>query len=156
MAVDGNQNPDGEAVVLNHIGHCVTDLERAGRFYQELFGFELVRELKVPDEPSDRLLQVEAPLGMTASYMRKGDFVLELLHFDRSGNPPARKRPMNEAGLTHLSFSVEDVHETATRATDLGGTLVEGTDIGAALFVRDPDGQLIELLPMSYWKSLQG
>ena len=33
---------------------------------------------------------------------------------------------------------------------ELGGTVVEGTDIGAAIFVRDPDGQLVELLPSTY------
>jgi catechol 2,3-dioxygenase-like lactoylglutathione lyase family enzyme len=148
------QQLDGDAVVMNHIGHCVTDLERASRFYEELFGLERWRELKIPDEPSDRLLQVDAPLGMTARYLRKGDFVLELLHFDREGNPPARKRPMNEPGLTHLSFSVDDIHKTAARAAELGGTVAVETDIGAAVFVRDPDGQLIELLPMGYRRSL--
>jgi lactoylglutathione lyase len=148
------QKRDGDGVALNHVGHCVTDVDRARTFYQELFGFEMWRELKIPDQPSDRLLQIQAPLGMTAVYLRKGEFVLELLHFDRQGNPPERKRPVNEPGLTHLSFSVEDIHEVAARAVELGGQVVEETDIGAALFVRDPDGQLIELLPMAYRRSL--
>jgi catechol 2,3-dioxygenase-like lactoylglutathione lyase family enzyme len=148
------KNLDGDAVVMNHIGICVTDLDRASRFYEELFGFENWRELKIPDDPSDRLLQVDAPLGLTARYLRKGDFVLELLHFDRQGNPAARKRPVNEPGLTHLSFSVDDIRQVSARAAELGGTVVEETDIGAALFVRDPDGQLIELLPMAYRRSL--
>jgi catechol 2,3-dioxygenase-like lactoylglutathione lyase family enzyme len=145
---------DGQPAVLNHIGHCVADLDRSQRFYEALFGFAVVRELKVPDQPSDRLLQVAAPLGMTALYLRKGGFVLELLHFDRPGNPPARPRPMNEPGLTHLSFSVDDIRQVATRAVALGGTVVEETDIGAAVFIRDPDGQLIELLPMAYRASI--
>lgn len=144
----------GEKPVLNHLGHCVTDLDRARRFYEELFGFEVVRELKVPDDPSDRLLQVDRPLGMTALYLRKDSFVLELLHFDRPGNPPARPRPMNEPGLTHLSFCVPDIHRVASRAAELGGRLIEETDIGPALFIRDPDGQLIELLPLAYRASL--
>jgi lactoylglutathione lyase len=148
------QKLDGDSVVMNHVGHCVTNLERSRRFYEELFGFEFLRELKVPDQGSDRLLQIEPPVGLTALYMGKGDFVLELLHFDRPGNPPARERRLNEPGLTHLSFCVEDIHEVATRASELGGRLVEETDIGAALFVRDPDGQLIELLPMTYRRSL--
>jgi lactoylglutathione lyase len=150
------QKLDGGAAVMNHTGHCVADLDRARRFYQELLGFEMLRELKIPDKPSDQLLQVEAPLGMTALYLRKGDFVLELLHFDRPGNPPRRKRPINEPGLTHLSFSVDDIHQVAARAKELGGSVDDETDIGAAVFIRDPDGQLIELLPMSYRRSLPG
>jgi predicted enzyme related to lactoylglutathione lyase len=57
---------------------------------------------------------------------------------------------MNEPGLTHLSISVDDVHAAADRAVELGGRRIEESDVGAALFIRDPDGQLIELLPASY------
>ncbi|HLH27617.1 MAG TPA: VOC family protein, partial [Acidimicrobiales bacterium] len=78
-------------------------------------------------------------------------FVLELLHYAAPGaTAPYRPRTMNEPGLTHLSISVDDVHEGARRVVELGGTVVEGTDIGAAIFVRDPDGQLVELLPSTY------
>ena len=141
--------------VLNHTGICVTDLERSRRFYEELFGFLATRTIEIPDRPADRLLQIEAPLGMTALYMVKDGFTLELMSFAREGNPPARKRPFNEPGLTHLSFSVDDIHETAARAADLGGEVLEETDVKAAIFIRDPDGQLIELLPMAYRRSLE-
>ena len=142
--------------VVNHIGHCVTDLDRARRFYTELFGFTVERELAVPDTPADRLLRIAAPLGMTAVYLRRGDFVLELMRFDRPGNPGVRGRVMNEPGLTHLSFSVDDVAATAARVTEYGGEVLSDTDVGAAVFVRDPDGQLIELLPMAYRRALDG
>jgi catechol 2,3-dioxygenase-like lactoylglutathione lyase family enzyme len=146
---------DTNGAVFNHVGHCVTDLDRSRRFYEELLGFEVDRVLTVPDSPSDRLLQIEPPVGLTAMYLRKDGLVLELLRFDREGNPPARRRPLNEPGLTHLSVSVDDVAATAARAAGLGGEVLEATDIGVAVFVRDPDGQLIELLPMAYRRSLE-
>jgi predicted enzyme related to lactoylglutathione lyase len=61
---------------------------------------------------------------------------------------------MNEPGLTHLSISVDDVHVVADKAVEFGGELIEDSDLGVALFIRDPDGQLIELLPVSYRRSL--
>jgi catechol 2,3-dioxygenase-like lactoylglutathione lyase family enzyme len=61
---------------------------------------------------------------------------------------------MNEPGLTHLSISVDDVRASAARAAQCGGEIVEASDVGVALFVRDPDGQLIELLPVSYREHL--
>ena len=61
---------------------------------------------------------------------------------------------MNEPGLTHLSISVDDVRAAAERAVEYGGEIIEESDIGVALFIRDPDGQLIELLPVSYRGSL--
>jgi catechol 2,3-dioxygenase-like lactoylglutathione lyase family enzyme len=140
--------------VINHVGLCVTDLDRSIRFYTEAFGFKEERRLQVPDAPSDRLLRIAPPVGLTAVYLRKDEFILELLHFDRPGNPPARDRVINEPGLTHLSFSVDDVRGTAAKAASLEGEILADTDVGAAVFVRDPDGQLLELLPMAYRQSL--
>ena len=57
---------------------------------------------------------------------------------------------MNEPGLTHLSISVDDVQATAKKAVDYGATIIEESDLGHALFIRDPDGQLLELLPTAY------
>lgn len=145
-----------DSAVLNHVGHCVTDLERSVRFYCELFGFRELRRLTVADSPTSKLLRVEPPVGLTAVYLEKGSTVLELLTFDRAGNPPSRERPFTEPGLTHMSFSVEDMDHTKRIVVELGGAVLEGTDIGAAYFVRDPDGQLIEILPMSYRRSLEG
>ena len=143
-----------DAVAFNHIGHCVTDLVRSRRFYEDLLGFSFERELKVPDVPSDRLLRVSPPLGMTAVYLRRDGLILELMEFRRDGNPPARERVVNEPGLTHISLSVDDPAATAGRVADFGGSVLADTDIGAAVFVRDPDGQLIELLPMAYRRAL--
>ena len=42
------------------------------------------------------------------------------------------------------------MHATADKAVECGGRLIEESDVGAALLIRDPDGQLIELLPVSY------
>ncbi|MGH9302021.1 MAG: VOC family protein, partial [Acidimicrobiales bacterium] len=116
------------------------------RFYEELLGFEFERELKVPDEPAAKLLGIEAPLGMTAWYLRLGGLVLELMQFDRPHNPVRSPRPLNQPGLTHLSVGVADISAVLARVADYGGQVVEDTNIGPAVFVRDPDGQLLELL----------
>jgi hypothetical protein len=41
-----------------------------------------------------------------------------------------------------------------TRVRAYGGEVVDGSNIGAAVFIRDPDGQLVELLPMAYRRHL--
>ena len=136
-----------ENPVFGHVGHCVADLERSKRFYIEAFGFELMNEITVPDSPSDKLLRIEPPVGLRAAYLRKDGFVLEIMSFDRPGNPERRERVMNEPGLTHLALSVDDVDAVAARVVECGGEIVEETRIGTAVHLRDPDGQLIELFP---------
>ena len=89
---------------------------------------------------------------MTASYLRMDGFVLELLHFAGSGAAPLpfKERMMNEPGLTHVSVSVNDIAETCRKAPEYGGEVLEDTGMDGAIFVRDPEGQLLELLPMGY------
>jgi lactoylglutathione lyase len=138
---------------FNHVGQCVTDLARSRRFYVELFDFEEIRELKPPDDPSAKLLRLEPPLGMTALYLRRDGFVLELLHFSGRGARPYQPRVMNDPGLTHVSLSC-DIERVVPRIAELGGEVLTDTDIGFGVFVRDPDGQLLELLPMAYAESI--
>ena len=142
---------------FNHVGQCVTDLERSKRFYCELFGFTLEREIEPPDESSAQLLSLTPPLGMTAAYIVRDGLVLELLHFAAARQTrPFRPRTVNEPGLTHLSLSVDDIDAVCARVPDYGGEVIAASNIGAAVFVRDPDGQLLELLPMAYRRHLEG
>jgi predicted enzyme related to lactoylglutathione lyase len=61
---------------------------------------------------------------------------------------------MNEPGLTHISLSVEDVDGVLARVGEYGGEVLAGTNIDVGVFVKDPDGQLLELLPMAYRRHL--
>jgi catechol 2,3-dioxygenase-like lactoylglutathione lyase family enzyme len=141
--------------VYNHTGLVVTDMDRSKRFYQEVFGFAFWYEINPPDEPTAKLSSLTPPLDVTASYLVLDGFVLELMHYAAAGaTAPFRPRTMNEPGLTHLSISVDDVRSTADQAAEYGGEIIEDSDVGAAIFIRDPDGQLLELLPVGYRKRL--
>ena len=141
-------------MVLNHFGHCVTDVDRSVRFYCELLGFREKRRMSVPDDPTGRLLRIDAPVGLSAVYLEKDGTILELLAFDRPGNPPARPRPFNEPGLTHMSFCVTDLAAAKSEVERLGGEVLADAGLGVAVFIRDPDGQPIELLAMELRQTL--
>lgn len=136
----------GNRVRFNWVGLAVTDLARSRRFYEELLGFRYQRELAPPDEGTARLCRVEPPVNLTAAYLELDGFVLELLRFDRPGNPPAGHHPMNQPGFTHLSVTVGDLRGVVARTPDYGGTVLTQTDVGAAVCIQDPDGTTIELL----------
>jgi catechol 2,3-dioxygenase-like lactoylglutathione lyase family enzyme len=144
-------------VAFNHVGQVVTDLDRSKRFYCELFEFSVEREIQPPDEGSAQLLSLSPPIGMTACYLARDGLVLELLHFAAEGQTQAaRTRAMNEPGLTHLSLSVADVDAVLARVPEFGGQVIASSNIGVGVFIRDPDGQLIELLTMAYRDRLDG
>ncbi|MDQ6696978.1 MAG: VOC family protein [Actinomycetota bacterium] len=133
--------------IANHVGLCVTDVDASRRFYEEALGFSFQRDLHLPAGSTGSLLQIEEPVVLTAVYLTLGAFVLELLRFDRPDNPPFRPRVFNEPGLTHLSITTDDLPGILDRVRACGGEVLAETDVGLAIMVRDPDGQLIELLP---------
>ena len=101
---------------FNHVGQCVTDLERSKRFYCELFGFTLEREITPPDESSAQLLSLAPPLGMTAAYLVRDGLVLELLHFAADGQTQPFRTADDERARAHARLAVGRRHRRRVRA----------------------------------------
>ena len=137
--------------VVTHVGLCVDDVAAAERFYVDGLGFTRLRDLSPPDGVTSQLLRVPRPVGLTAVYLGLGDFVLELLHFDRPDDTPRRDRPMTEPGLTHVSITVDDIAATVEQAVAAGGEVLADTDITVAVLIRDPAGQVVELVANRSW-----
>jgi catechol 2,3-dioxygenase-like lactoylglutathione lyase family enzyme len=133
-------------VVFNHVGLCVTDTVRARRFYEGLLGFTFWWELEPPDEGTDQLLRLSKPIGLHATYLVRDGLVLELLTYSHRALRAGRDRVMDQLGLTHLSLSVSDLGGVLATVESYGGSVVEDTVSVQSAMIRDPDGQLLELL----------
>ncbi|BBZ15659.1 hypothetical protein MBRA_58540 (plasmid) [Mycobacterium branderi] len=57
---------------------------------------------------------------------------------------------MDQIGLTHLSLSVSDLRDVLEMVDSFGGSVIEETVSEQSAMIRDPDGQLIELLSDSW------
>lgn len=135
-----------QPVVFNHVGLCVRDRLASRRFYEGLLGFEFWWELDAPEESTAALLQLSRPVGLHATYLVRDGLVLELLDYSGRDVSAGSERVMDQVGLTHISFSVSDLRSVLERVGEFGGSVVEGTVSEGAAMVRDPDGQLLELL----------
>ena len=140
--------------VFNHVGLCVTDRDRSRRFYEELLGFRFWWDLDLPDEGTAALLQLDGPIGVRATYLLRDGFVLELIDYSQRKPQVREKRVMDEVGLTHISLSVSELGGVLSQVEAFGGSLVEGATSEHFAMIRDPDGQLIELLPDSWLANL--
>lgn len=136
------------ATALVHIALCVSDLARSQSFYTGSFGFTHDRELKLPSTHIDALMRVEPKADLHAVYLRLGGVTLELMQFDPPGLPATPRRVFNQTGLTHIALAVEDPEASAALCATLGGSVV--SMIGTAAVIRDPDGQLIELVRWAF------
>jgi catechol 2,3-dioxygenase-like lactoylglutathione lyase family enzyme len=137
---------------LSHHGLCVSELERALAFYRDGLGFHEVARLDFADPGTQRLLGLPGA-RLEAVYLRRDGTTLELLHFPSPGTHLVRgPRPMNQVGLTHLSFLVNDLDAALEKLRALGACVLEDTRLGRdgpgpkAIFVTDPDGTRIELV----------
>ena len=136
--------------VFNHVGLCVADRERSRRFYEGLLGFQFWWELELPDEGTEQLLQLAKPIGVRATYLVRDGLVLELIDYSKRDVHAGPERVMDQVGLTHLSLSVSDLGDVLAMVDGFGGSVVEETVTEQFAMIRDPDGQLIELLPDSW------
>jgi len=130
---------------VSHIGLRVRDLDASLKFYVAL-GFTEVKRLTVPDQMAKGLLGLAPPIGFEAVYLRNDGVILQLLTFSGYPAPDEPERGMVGAGLTHLSIAVPDLSAAQAAVTDAGGRVVADPGGGFAAMVRDPDGQLIELV----------
>ena len=136
---------------ITHVGIGVSNLERSLRFYRDLLGFTWEHELDVEGEPTDTLLRLRGT-KLHAEYLTRDGVRVELLHFASPPAPPRPERPINQYGLTHLSFRVTDMEKVLEALRAAGERVLEETVIrfpewqSAACMILDPDGQLIELV----------
>ena len=119
---------------LRHIAVCVRDLEKAAKFYQDVF------ELK-------QVGREDIEIG-SAIYMSDGVINLALLNFSGSkGND--LKDPKNAVGANHFGFQVDDLTETQRRIEAAGGTfffdLGEERKGNFERKFKDPDGVVFDI-----------
>lgn len=119
-----------------HVGLNVSDLRRSKRFYQQVFGFDVLAE--------------SAEGGREFAFLSQGKTIVLTL-WRQSDGSFAKDRP----GLHHLSFQVDSIDEVRAaeqRLRELGavihhGGIVahrEGADSGGVFF-EDPDGIRLEI-----------
>jgi glyoxylase I family protein len=140
---------------FSHFGICVSDLTRSLRFYCGALDFERGESHSIG---SDFARLMDLPdVAMTTQFLRKGTTTIELLSFDEpAAFGDGVRRPLNQLGLTHLSFRVRDMKATAARVVELGGSVVEASrttlDLGQGplefVYCSDPDGVRIELMQL--------
>lgn len=125
---------------LNHAVLFVSDLERAQKFYQALFGFELVAR--------------EGPMAFLRAKGSDNHHDLGLLGLGAR----AGRAPQGSTGLYHLAWQLGSIKELAAAREELrkAGAYTGESDHGAtkSVYGADPDGnefELMVLLPREKW-----
>jgi lactoylglutathione lyase len=138
---------------FSHFGICVSDLDRSLRFYCDALGFEKAETHAIGSEFA--ALMDLPDVAVTSQFIRRGPTAIELLAFREPAPFGGRdRRAVNQLGLTHLSFRVDDLAATEARVVELGGAVVESSrttiDLDGTplrfVYCTDPDGVRVELM----------
>jgi lactoylglutathione lyase len=137
---------------LSHLGICVTDLDRSIAFYVDGLGFSLAERHEIGAEFA-ALMELDE-VELSSQFVRREHLAIELLCFTTPRSTIEPRRPITMAGLTHLSFRVDDLDSAQATLIELGGSVIEGTltemSFGPAtlrfVYLTDPDGTRVELM----------
>jgi catechol 2,3-dioxygenase-like lactoylglutathione lyase family enzyme len=131
----------------HHVGITVTDLERAVAFYRDTFDFDVLTRFAVAGEAFETGVGVpEASADFV--HLDAGSCRIELVEYDREGTD-RRGGSVGDPGAKHVGLAVEDLDAFYAGLDEEVETISEPqtTESGTRiLFVRDPDGNLIEVL----------
>lgn len=101
---------------LYHIGKVVKDLEEAKKYYKETFGLEPIGEPVV-----DPIQKVEVQKLNTG---HGNEVTLELLQPLGEDSPVNKFLQKHGEGLHHLSFEVEDIHQSIKEFREKGALIL--------------------------------
>jgi catechol 2,3-dioxygenase-like lactoylglutathione lyase family enzyme len=119
---------------LRHIAVCVKDLDKAAKFYSDVFEFK-------------RIGREDLPIG-SAVYMSDGVINLALLNFAGS-EASDLKDAKNFVGTHHFGIQVDDLAETQKKIEAAGGKFY--FDLGDERHgnferkFKDPDGVIFDI-----------
>lgn len=139
---------------FSHVGITVSDFNRAVRFYWDVFGCPLVGVADTDPERVRTFFGVGAPAPRcTIGWIRvPGGGVLEIFEFQPQR--PPEPGPWNRVGLTHFCFDVRNTRKWYDYLKAKGVECVSEPEVSprghSFFFVKDPDGNLIELIDLGY------
>jgi catechol 2,3-dioxygenase-like lactoylglutathione lyase family enzyme len=131
----------------HHYAVTVADLERALEFYRDTLGLDVLAQFTIDDDAFATGVAVPGASGRFA-HLDAGGARVELVEYDPQGDP-IPETALNQPGATHLGLAVEDPWAVYDALPADVPTLSEPQTTGTGttiLFVRDPDGNLVELL----------
>jgi len=136
-----------DSLSMHHVGVAVDDVERVSSFYRDTFGFDETEAFDVAGEAFGRGIGREYASGAFVR-LALGDVLLELVEYESSGRE-RDPQDVSDPGSVHIALECDDVHafyddlDESVAVVNEPVTTESGTTI---LFVRDPEGNLVEVL----------
>ena len=135
---------------IRHTGIVVIDLDASLRFYRDLLGFQIVKQMEETGDYIDNILSLRNVKVTTVKLTSPSDQMIELLKYH---SHPAEQKTSEicEIGISHIAFTVDDLDIEYERLKDKGIQFNSHPQLSPdgyakVTFCRAPEGTLIELV----------
>jgi catechol 2,3-dioxygenase-like lactoylglutathione lyase family enzyme len=137
------------AAEIHHIGLTVRDLDRSAAFYRDLLGLREVARNRLDGEPISGQTLLPGTV-IDVAILAGSNTLLELLCYRHPAPRPYALRAC-DAGAAHVCIVVEDIEARVDALRRAGVDLPSAParlmdDDTWMVYVRDPDGIIVELI----------
>jgi len=137
---------------IRHTGIVVSDLNASQHFYQNVLGFEIVKQMEESGQYIDNMLALSNVRVTTVKMASPDGQLIELLYY--SSHPKKRKsREVCDVGISHIALTVDDLNSCYDRLRSQGVEFncppqVSPDGYAKVAFCRAPEGTFIELVEL--------
>ncbi|WP_433627242.1 VOC family protein [Halomicrococcus sp. NG-SE-24] len=132
---------------LHHHGVSVTDRDRLVEFYRNALGFDVIDQYTLSGDALATAIDDETATGHFA-HLAADTARIELVEYETDGDDVSGGEVYDD-GAKHLGLKTDDIDQFYANLPDDVETISEPqtTESGTRIFfLRDPDGNLIEIL----------
>ena len=138
---------------IRHAGLVVADLEGALRFWRDILGFRVTRQMEESGAHLDAILGLKDVRVTTVKLAAPDGNLIELLHFHSHPDRATWTGTPCSTGFTHVALTVDNLDATCQKLAAAGVTFnappQQSPDGLAKLtYARGPEGVLLELVEM--------
>ena len=144
---------------IMHVGLTVTDLDKSISFYRDVLGLDFIGEIRMEGKETDLLFGKEGS-SCRVGYLKGTDDVkaqsLELICFDDQSRVERNEMDLFRTSISEICFYSSDIDKVYEILKCLGVPCisapqpfdfsVSGFGRSKAIYLRDPDGIIVELM----------
>ena len=109
---------------VHHFSFTVSDVDRAVKFYMNVFGFVTPRQVRHLDTEWIGKMTAMTGAALRIQFVELHDVQVELIEYVRPTGKQRCDTETCDTGSAHLAFCVEDLDEALTAAERFGGQRV--------------------------------
>lgn len=136
---------------IRHTGLVVSDLDAALRFWRDLLGFTVARQMDESGPQIDAMMGLKDVLLTTSKLTAPDGGMIELLYFHSHPEKPAWTGTPYSTGFTHIAMTVKDIDGLCQKLSEEGVTFFAPPQHSPdgkvkVTYCRGPEGVLLELV----------